>query len=74
MFRENHFKKGMGGMINNYKKLDDEGVMNELIKIVQEIDSRYISCNCVRPEYLDSTWIELCNKGIEILEFLRDGE
>ena len=52
---------------------DDEEIMNELVKVITEIDGRYIGCNCVRSEYLSLSWDELCNKGIKILEDLKNG-
>lgn len=55
--------------------MDDEYIeLNELIKVVSEIDSRYTSCNLLFSEYHELSWVELCNKGISLLEKLRDGE
>ena len=53
--------------------MNDEFVeLDELFNVFTEIDARYTTNNLVIPEYQNLSWIELCNKGIEILEFLRE--
>lgn len=54
--------------------IDDDDDLDELFKVITEIDGRYTGCNCVRPEYLSLSWDELCNKGIKLLEDLKDGK
>ena len=36
------------------------------------VHARYVGCNLVVPEYYNFSWVELCNKGIDILKQLRD--
>ena len=53
-------------MNSGYEELD------ELFDIFTEIEARYSSYNLVIPKYKNLSWIELCNKGIKLLEELRD--
>lgn len=46
--------------------------LDELFNVFTEIDARYSTNNLVIQEYQSLSWVELCNKGIKILEFLRD--
>lgn len=46
--------------------------LDDLFNILTEIDARYTTNNLVIPKYQNLSWIELCNKGIKILEFLRE--
>ena len=45
---------------------------DELLKVITEIDSRYIGGNLIYSEYYKLSWVELCNKAIKLLEELRD--
>ena len=53
-------------MNNDYPELD------ELEKVITEIDSRYVGGNLLYSEYYELSWVELCNKGIDLLVKLRD--
>ena len=46
--------------------------LEELFNVFTEIEARYVGCNLVVPEYYNLSWIELCNKGIDLLKQLRD--
>lgn len=46
--------------------------LEELFDVFTEIEARCISNNLVISEYQNLSWIELCNKGIELLKLLRD--
>ena len=52
----------------------NDGFVNveELFDVFTEIEARYSSNNLVISKYENLSWIELCNKGIELLEKLRD--
>lgn len=53
--------------------MNDEFVeLDELFTVLTEIDARYTANNLVIPEYQNLSWIDLCNKGIELLKKLRD--
>ena len=53
-------------MDDGYLKLD------ELFNVFTEIEARYVGCNLVVPEYYNFSFVELCNKGIDLLKQLRD--
>lgn len=46
--------------------------LEELYDVFTEIEARYVGGNLVIPEYQKLSWIELCNKGIDLLKQLRD--
>lgn len=46
--------------------------LDELFNVFTEIDARYSTNNLVISEYENLSWIELCNKGIKLLEKLRE--
>ena len=46
--------------------------LDKLFNIFTEIEARYVTNNLVIPEFNDLGWVELCNKGIELLKKLRD--
>lgn len=46
--------------------------INELFDVLTEIEARYISNNIAVTKYKKLSWVELCNKGIDLLEQLRD--
>lgn len=45
---------------------------DELIKVFSEIEARYEGCNIVVPEYYNLSFVDLCNKGIDLLTQIRD--
>ena len=53
--------------------LTNEDILNQLQDIVTELDARELSFNLVISSLERYSWKELCNKGIELLETLRDG-
>lgn len=60
-------KEQMDWIENKFRMLDD------LYNIVVELDAREFSSNCVVPELQALSWNELCDKGIELLQGLKDG-
>lgn len=46
-------------------------IINKLYEIVQELDARNISANCVIPELTGIGWTELCEIGIELFEQIK---
>lgn len=44
----------------------------ELLEIVTELDSRETSNNCVIAQLQGVSWLDLCDRGIEILKLLKD--
>ena len=51
---------------------DEFSKFDELFNTLTEIEARYVGCNLVVPEYYKLSWVELCNKGIDLLKQLRD--
>ena len=49
----------------------DEEYINELFEIIEELDARNRSYNCVNTELIKNSWIELCEKGIALFEKLK---
>lgn len=53
--------------------MDDDLIkINELFNIFTEINARHSTNNLVIPKYQSLSWVDLCNKGIELLNKLRD--
>ena len=46
--------------------------LDKLFNVFTEIDARYSTNNFVIPEYQSLSWVDLCNKGNELLKKLRD--
>ena len=46
--------------------------LDELFNIFTELEARYATNNLVIPEFNNLSWVDLCNKGIELLKKLRD--
>ena len=53
-------------------KLKNSSNFDELIKVFSEIEARYEGCNIVVPEYYNLSFVDLCNKGIDLLTQIRD--
>lgn len=53
------------------KNMDKENIINELSYILEELDARDCSNNCVVPKLIDKSWIELCDYGIKLFEQLK---
>lgn len=51
---------------------DEHLELDELFNVFTEIETRYSTNNLVIPEYQSLSWVDLCNKGIELLEKLKD--
>lgn len=43
----------------------------ELLEVATELDSREISNNCVIARFQGVSWVDLCDRGIEILKLLK---
>ena len=66
----NELGLSLGQNVDNVKVNPSE--IDDLFNIFTEIDARYTTNNLVIQKYQDLSWVELCNKGIKILEFLRE--
>ena len=62
----------MGKRYRRWKMNDGYVELDKLFDIFTELEARYVTNNLVIPEFNDLSWVELCNKGIEFLEKLRD--
>lgn len=71
--KEEVFEQGLA--INCASELvlcvDKENIINELSYILEELDARDCSNNCVVPKLIDKSWIELCDYGIKLFEQLK---
>ncbi len=47
-------------------------MLNDLYNIAVELDARETSSNCVIGELINLSWVEVCDKGIELLEKLKE--
>ena len=57
----------------NLSENDEEYTkFDELMKLVLEIESRHEVGNLVIPEYYNLSFVDLCNKGIDLLTQIRD--
>ena len=43
----------------------------ELLKVATELDSRETSNNCIVAWFQGVSWVDLCDRGIEILKLLK---
>lgn len=48
--------------------------INQLYKILDELNAREISCNCIVPELSGIGWTDLCKKGEELFELLKKSD
>lgn len=46
--------------------------MDQLLKIITELDARNCSCNCVVPELIGKSWSDLCEDAIKLLEQIKE--
>lgn len=53
------------------KNMDKEKIINKLFYILEELDARDCSNNCVVSKLVDKSWIELCDDGIKLFEQLK---
>lgn len=51
--------------------MDAKEIINELSYILEELDARDCSNNCVVPKLIGKSWIELCDYGIKLFEQLK---
>lgn len=50
---------------------DDEAIIDKLFHILRELDARTCSCNCIHSQWIGTSWIELCDKGIDLFKKLK---
>lgn len=50
---------------------EKEEIINELSYILEELDARNCSNNCIVSKLKGESWIELCNYGIKLFEQLK---
>lgn len=53
------------------KNMDKENIINELSYILEELDARDCSNNCIVSKLKGKSWIELCDYGIKLFEQLK---
>lgn len=53
------------------KNMDKEEIINELSYILEELDARNCSNNCIVSKLKGKSWIELCDYGIKLFEQLK---
>ena len=53
------------------KNIDKEEIINELSYILEELDARNCSSNCIVSKLKGESWIELCDYGIKLFEQLK---
>lgn len=53
------------------KNIDKEEIINELSYILEELDARNCSNNCIVSKLKNKSWIELCYEGIKLFEQLK---
>ena len=47
-------------------------IIEQLCRVVAELDARECSSNSVISEYRETSWDDLCNIGVELFEHLND--
>lgn len=52
--------------------MSEEQIIDMLYHIVIELDARNSVSNCVNPELLSYGWNNLCDKGIELFQQLKE--
>lgn len=52
--------------------MDEKNIINMLFQIVTELDARSSCFNCVEPGLLSYGWDDLCNKGSELFQQLKE--
>ena len=50
-----------------------QNIIDELFMVATELDAREFSSNCVIPELQALSWVELCDKGITLLQKIKNG-
>ena len=50
---------------------EKEEIINELSYILEELDARNCSSNCIVSKLKNKSWIELCYEGIKLFEQLK---
>lgn len=50
-----------------------QNIIDELFMVATELDAREFSSNCVIPELQALSWAELCDKGIALLQKIKNG-
>lgn len=53
---------------------DTKDIINQLYKILDELNAREVSCNCIIPELSEIGWTDLCQKGEELFELLKNSD
>lgn len=49
---------------------NEQIIIEELYKILAELEARELSANLITPEYFGVSWRELCEKGIKLFRRL----
>ena len=56
------------------RNIQESQIIEKLFRIIAELDARECSCNCVIPELIDKSFVELCDNAITLLEQLKNKE
>lgn len=49
---------------------DEQIIIEELYKILAELEARELSANLIIPEYYGKSWLDLCELGIKLFRRL----
>lgn len=49
-------------------------LIDELFTTASELEARELSANCIFEKYFGTSYVDLCNRGIEIFEELKKNE
>lgn len=55
-----------------YIELRPDWIIEELFNVCTEFDARNVSNNCVVKQYLNTSWNDLCDIGIELFQKLKE--
>ena len=54
--------------------MEREEIIEKLYLILEELDARETSCNCVVVGLISKSWVELCDNAIELFKQLKEAE
>lgn len=52
--------------------MNEEKILDMISRIIMELDARNSCCNCVDAGLLSYGWDDLCNKGSELFQQLKE--
>lgn len=54
-----------------YSEITIEMIIDELFKVLNELDARECSNNCIHVDFFGCSWNDLCDEGIELFKQLK---